>query len=85
MLTLAERDFPFTGGYRFRDPETGEELLADGAALRAEFLARFAEARAALHARLDALGIRHAAHMLDEPVDLPLRRLFAAQGAAEYT
>lgn len=85
MLTIAERDFPFDGGYRFRDPETGEELLADGAALRAEFLARFAEARDALHARLDAIGIRHAPHVLDEPVDLPLRRLFAAHGAAEYS
>jgi uncharacterized protein (DUF58 family) len=84
MLTVAERDFPFEGGYRFRDPETGEELLADGAALRAEFLARFGAAREALHARLDAIGIRHAVHYLDEPVDLPLRRLFAAQGAAEY-
>ena len=78
MLTLAERDFPFSGGYRFRDPETGEELLADGVALRAEFLARFGDARAALHARLDAAGVVHVAHMLDEPVDLPLRRLFAA-------
>ena len=76
MLTVAERDFPFDGGYRFRDPETGEQLLADGSALRDEFLARFGEARAALHGRLDAIGIRHAAHMLDEPVDLPLRRLF---------
>ena len=84
MLTVAERDFPFDGGYRVRDPETGEELLADGAALRAEFLARVTEARDILHARLDAIGIRHAVHYLDEPVDLPLRRLFAAQGAAEY-
>jgi uncharacterized protein (DUF58 family) len=84
MLTVAERDFPFDGGYRFRDPETGEELLADGAALRTQFLVRFAEARAALHGRLEAIGIRHAAHMLDEPVDLPLRRLFAAHDAAEY-
>lgn len=84
MLTVAERDFPFEGGYRFRDNETGKELLADGAALRTEFLARFAEARAALHGRLEAIGIRHAAHVLDEPVDLPLRRLFAAHNAAEY-
>jgi uncharacterized protein (DUF58 family) len=76
MLAVAERDFPFHGGHRFRDPETGEELLADGAALRAEFLARFGAARAALHGRLDAMGIRHAAHVLDEPLDLPLRRLF---------
>lgn len=82
MLTVAERHFPFEGGYRFRDPETGEELLADGAALRAEFLARFAQARDALHARLDAIGVRHTSHVLDEPVDLPLRRLFAAHGPA---
>ncbi len=85
MLTVAERDFPFDGGYRFRDPETGEELLADGAAVRAAFLARFAAARDALHARLDAAGIRHATHGLDEPIDLPLRRLFSAHGAAEYS
>lgn len=83
MLTVAERDFPFTGGFRFRDPETGEELLADGAALRTEFLARFGAARDALHARLDATGIRHVAHVLDEPVDLPLRRLFAALGTVD--
>lgn len=85
MLTVGERDFPFSGGYRFRDPETGEELLGDGVALRAEFLNRFAEARAALHARLDALGIRHADHVLDQPLDLPLRRLFGAHDAAEYS
>ncbi|MDI1297407.1 MAG: DUF58 domain-containing protein, partial [bacterium] len=78
MLTVGERDFPFDGGYRFRDPETGEELLGDGAALRTGFLRRFGEARADLHARLDAVGVRHAVHVLDEPVDLPLRRLFGA-------
>ena len=76
MLTVAERDFPFDGGHRFRDPETGEELLADGAALRADFLARFAQARDRLHQRLDSAGIGHVAHVLDEPIDLPLRRLF---------
>lgn len=80
MLTAAERDFAFPGGYRFRDPETGDELLGDGPALRSGFLARFAEARKALHDRLDAAGVRHAAHVLDEPVDLPLRRLFGVGG-----
>lgn len=84
MLTVAERDFPFDGGYRFRDPETGEQLLGDGAALRAGFIARFGQARAALHARLDGVGIRHAAYVLDEPIDLPLRRLFSAHDTAEY-
>lgn len=89
ILTAEERDFPFQGGHRFHEPETGEELLGDGAAMRADFLARFAHARRELDARLDASGIRHADHALDQPLDLPLRRLFGARGvdergAAEY-
>lgn len=81
VLTAAERDFPFTDGRRFVDPETGEELPGDGAALRDTFLARFGEAQQALHARLDAAGIRHAACHLDTRLDLPLRVLFPAGGA----
>lgn len=76
LLTVAERDFPFDGGHRFRDPETGEELLGDGATVRAGFLERFASARAALHAAFDAHGIRHASLVLDEPADAPLQVLF---------
>ncbi|MGN6513459.1 MAG: DUF58 domain-containing protein, partial [Lysobacteraceae bacterium] len=41
LLCADERDCRFHGGHRFRDPETGEELLGDGGALRAGFLARF--------------------------------------------
>jgi uncharacterized protein (DUF58 family) len=84
ILTVGERDFPYPGGYRFRDPETGEELLGDGPALRSEFLARFNAARAVRHARFDSLGIRHAALVLDEELDVPLRRLFGARAAGEY-
>jgi len=84
LLTAEERDFSYTGGHRFRDPETGEELLGDAAALRADYLRRFAEAQRALDARLDAAGIRHARHYTDQPLDLPLRRLFGARDAAEY-
>ena len=84
LLTADERDFPFTGGHRFRDPETGEELLGDAAALRADYLQRFAEAQRLLDARLDASGIRHARYYTDQPLDLPLRRLFGARDAAEY-
>ena len=80
MLTAEERDFPFRGGHRFRDPETGEELLSDGDVVRADFLARFAAARAALASRLAASGIRHVEYVLDEALDLPLRRLFCRQG-----
>lgn len=85
MLTADERDFPFDGGHQFRDPETGRELLGDGAALRSDFLRRFGEARAAVHARFDAVGVRHVDYVIDQPMDLPLRRLFTAQGAAEYS
>src|SRR5690606_6529827 len=80
LLTVGERDFPFRGGHRFRDPETGAEILGDGAALRTDFLARFAAAGQALGRRFDAAGIRHAAHVLDEPLDAPLRILFGARG-----
>ena len=82
LLTVGERDFPFRGGHRFRDPETGEELLGDGDALRAGFLALFAAARAALARRFDAAGVRHATHVLDEPLDAPLRALFDPRHAA---
>lgn len=84
LLTAEERDFPFTGGHRFRDPETGEELLGDATALRTDYLQRFAEAQRLLDARLDASGIRHARYYTDQPLDLPLRRLFGARDAAEY-
>ena len=76
ILTVAERDFDLDGGYRFRDPETGEELLGDAAALRADFLARFGAAQADLAAALAAAGIRHAPLVLDQPLDTPLQALF---------
>jgi len=80
LLTAEERDFPFRDGYRFRDQETGDELLGDGAAVRAGYLARFAEARRVLDARLQAVGIRHDTGFLDEAIDAPLQRLFARRG-----
>lgn len=76
LLTVEERDFPFDGGFRFRDQESGAELVSDGKALRETFLARFAAARAALDERLGKAGIRHAAAVLDEPIDRPLQALF---------
>ena len=76
ILTVTERDFAIEGGYRFRDPETGEELLGDAAALRAEYLARFGAAQADLAATLSAAGIRNARLVLDQPLDTPLQALF---------
>ncbi len=76
LLTVEERDFPFDGGFRFRDQESGAELVSDGKALRETFLTRFAAAREALDERLDKAGIRHATAVLDEAVDRPLQALF---------
>lgn len=76
MLGADERDFPFTGGHRFRDPESAVERQVDAAAVRAGFLERFTAARAQLARRFAARGIRHVEHLLDEPLDAPLRRLF---------
>lgn len=81
LLTAEERDFPFRDGRLFRDPETGRELPGDGPAMRQGFLDRFGAARRALAARFDAAGIRHAAHVIDQPLERPLQRLFG--GGAE--
>ncbi len=82
LLTVEERDFPFREGHRFRDPETGQELLSDGASIRADYLVRFAEARRTLGARLQSAGIRHDTAYIDEPLDAPLQRLFGRRGGA---
>ena len=84
LLSVEERDFPFRGGHRFRDPESGVELRVDAGQARRDYLERFAAARAALDKRLAAVGIIHVEHYLDRPLDEPLRRLFGApQRAAE--
>ncbi|MGJ3627506.1 hypothetical protein AB5I41_12050 [Sphingomonas sp. MMS24-JH45] len=63
LLTVAERDFDFAGGHRFRDPESGEELLghADASGAAPITPRRFAVARAELAAEWAAHGVRHAA------------------------
>jgi uncharacterized protein (DUF58 family) len=76
LLSAEERDFPFKGGQRFRDPETGNELRVDARATREDFIARFAAARAALAKRLTAAGVIHVEHVLDCSLDEPLRSLF---------
>ncbi|KLJ00409.1 DUF58 domain-containing protein [Luteimonas sp. FCS-9] len=76
VLTADERDFPFRDGRRFVDPETGEALLGDGPALRADYLARFGAAQRALAARLGAAGIAFATHVADAPAQDVLRALF---------
>jgi len=84
LVSCEERDFPFEGGFVFRDPETGAECRVDAEAARADYLARFTRARAELARRLGAGGVRHVDHCLDEAPDVPLRRLLSggARGSA---
>ena len=82
LLTAEERDFPFSGGFRFNEPESGAEIVGDGQALRADYLRRFAAARATLHGRLEAVGVRHATGWTDAALDAPLRALFGRPGRA---
>jgi uncharacterized protein (DUF58 family) len=75
LLTGDERDFPFDRSLLFRDPESDAKVAGDGRALRADFLARFAEARAALRARLEARGARFVEHFSDRDPDQPIADL----------
>ena len=83
MLAADERDFPFRGGHRFRDPESASERRVEASAVRKVFLERFAAARARLAQRFSARGIRHTEHVLDEALDAPLRRLLAPSASRE--
>jgi len=82
LLGADERDFPFRGGHRFVDPESSAERRVEAERVRADFLERFGAARAQLARRFVANGIRHAEYLLDQPADLPLRRLFGAQASS---
>jgi uncharacterized protein (DUF58 family) len=83
VLSCDEREFPFAGDFIFCDPETGAKCRVDGTAARADFLDRFAQSRRDLAARLARSGVRHVEHYLDEPADLPLRRLLAVDSKGQ--
>jgi uncharacterized protein (DUF58 family) len=81
MLSADERDFPFDGGHRFVDPESGADRRVEAAAIRDDFLDRFKTARTNLARRFAASGIRHAEYFLDTAPDRPLQQFFGAIGA----
>jgi uncharacterized protein (DUF58 family) len=78
LLSAEERDFPFAGGHRFRDPETGAERRVEAAAVRRDYLERFGAARAELARRFGAAGVDYVEYVLDRPLDEPLRAVFAS-------
>jgi uncharacterized protein (DUF58 family) len=76
MLSAEERDFPFSGGHRFVEHESALDRRVEASAVRADFLTRFADARANLSSRFAAAGVRHVEYFLDTAPDLPLQRFF---------
>lgn len=55
VLDAAETQFRFDGSIRLEDPETGDTLLADAAAVRERYLSSVAAWRGELHDRITAL------------------------------
>jgi uncharacterized protein (DUF58 family) len=80
LLAADERDFPFTGGHLFRDPEGSAERRVDAEAVREHFLEEFADARARLTRRLTTAGVRHVEYLLDTALDTPLQTLLGPRG-----
>lgn len=74
--TAEERDFPFRAGIELRDPESDDRIGTDAPRVRAEYLARFAEARDAQAAQLRSVGVTVADYVLDAPLLPVLRDLF---------
>lgn len=77
LLASAERDFPYTGMPRLRDPESGRQRSIDARTGREAFLRRFGDAQSALAARCARAGIVRAVHHLDEDVLPALARVCA--------
>lgn len=80
VIGADERDFPFRGGHRFVDPESGAELARDADSARRDYLQRFAQDRSVVRARLTGAGVRHALHTLDAPLRDALHGVLGRQG-----
>lgn len=81
VTSVDERDFAMRGAFEFVDPETGMRIETDVVQARERFVQRFADARLALARRLAAGGVRHVEHVLDEPLDRPLRATLGTGGS----
>lgn len=81
VTSFDERDFALRSAFEFVDPESGARIETDAAQAREGFIRRFAAARLVLARRLAAGGVRHVEHVLDEPLDQPLRAALGAGGS----
>jgi uncharacterized protein (DUF58 family) len=82
VLDPAERTFPFERPVRFRDPETGEQVLTSPGAVREAYLERFEAARAAYARELRAHGIDYCPTDTSTPLEFALLAYFSARRRA---
>jgi uncharacterized protein (DUF58 family) len=79
IVDPAERELPFASDAIFVDPESGEEVPATVADVRAAYRATVREAIDEWRAALAAVGATHELIPTDLPFGVPLRRAFAAR------
>lgn len=72
ILDAAETQFPFDGNVRLEDPETGEMLVVEAAALRDRYLAAVAEWRQRLSGELTNLRADYVPLDTSQPFDKAL-------------
>jgi uncharacterized protein (DUF58 family) len=79
VMDPAERDLPATGDAVFVDPESGLEVPASVAEVRAAYRATVEEAIAEWRSTLARAGAAYEVVLTDAPFGVPLRRAFAAR------
>jgi uncharacterized protein (DUF58 family) len=77
VMDPAERELPHSADAIFVDPESGEEIAATIADVRAAYRATVVEAIEEWRRALTAVGAAYEVVMTDSPFGVPLRRAFA--------
>lgn len=80
VLDPAELTFPFDRAVRFRDLETGDEVVANPAAVRAEYLARLQTLMDTYRRELRLAGIDYTLLDTSQPLDRALLSYLAVRG-----
>lgn len=82
LMDHAELTFPFIGATRFRDPESGHEVLASPPAVRDEYLKRVAELTSRYERELRVAGIDYCLVDTTTPLDFALLKYLSARKRA---
>jgi uncharacterized protein (DUF58 family) len=82
VMDPAERTFPFDRPVRFRDPETGADVLTSPRSVRDQYLASFEAASTAYRDQLRRHGVDYVAMETSTPLEFALSAYFAARRRA---